>query len=169
MRIGQKSYTRYLLRESFRDQGKVKHRIKTNLLVQRADKKIVYSRYKDLAQVKWAFRTSITALVIRPVYVRCESRTREHALVVMLAYRLIQELTKRWRTLDITVQEGISQLTTLCVHQLSVNDQKVTNCVPTPNKTVTKLFKHASIGLPKIREQEDTKISTKTKLTSRRS
>jgi hypothetical protein len=57
----------------------------------------------------------------------------------MLAYRLIQELTKRWRTLDITVQEGISQLTTLCVHQLSVNDQKVTNCVPTPNKTVTKL------------------------------
>jgi len=26
VRIGQKSYTRYLLRESFRDHGKVKHR-----------------------------------------------------------------------------------------------------------------------------------------------
>jgi hypothetical protein len=31
VRIGQKSYTRYLLRESFRDQGKVKHRTIANL------------------------------------------------------------------------------------------------------------------------------------------
>ena len=142
--------------------------IKTNLPVQRADKEIVHSRYKDLAQVEWAFRTSKTVLEMRPVYVRLESRTRGHALVVMLAYRLVQELAKRWRTLDITVPEGISQLTTLCVHQLSVNNQKVTNCVPTPNETVTKLFEHASIGLPKISEQEEAKISTKTKLTSRK-
>ena len=142
--------------------------IKTNLPVQRADKEIVHSRYKDLAQVEWAFRTSKTVLEMRPVYVLLESRTRGHALVVMLAYRLVQELAKRWRTLDITVQEGISQLTTLCVHQLSVNNQKVTNCVPTPNEIVTKLFEHASIGLPKISEQKEAKISTKTKLTSRK-
>ena len=31
VRIGQKSYTRYLLRESFRDQGKVKHRTIANI------------------------------------------------------------------------------------------------------------------------------------------
>ena len=81
---------------------------------------------------------------------------------------MIQELAKRWSTLDITVQEGISQLTTLCVHQLSVNDQKVTNCVTIPNETVAKLFEHASIGLPRITEQEEAKISTKTKLTPRK-
>ena len=142
--------------------------IKTNLPVRRADKEIVHSCYKDLAQVEWAFRTSKTVLEMRPVYVRRESRTRGHALVVMLAYRLIQELAKRWSTLDITVQEGISQLTTLCVHQLSVNDQKVTNCVPIPNEIVAKLFKHANIGLPRITEQEEAKISTKTKLTPRK-
>ena len=143
--------------------------IKTNLPVDRADKDIVHSRYKDLAQVEWAFRTSKTVLEMRPVYVRRESRTRGHALVVMFAYRLIQELAKRWHALDITVQEGIAQLTTLCVHELSVNNQTVTHCVPTPNETVAKLFEHANVSHPRISKQEEAKISTKTKLTSRRS
>jgi len=36
-----------------------------------ADKKTIHSRYKDLAQVEWAFRTSKTVqLEMRPVNVR---------------------------------------------------------------------------------------------------
>ena len=85
---------------------------------------IVHARYKDLAQVEWAFRTAKTAhLEMRPIHVRRESRTRGHAFVVMLAYRLIQELAARWSHLNLTVQEGIDQLASLCLVEVTVNGQ----------------------------------------------
>jgi transposase len=70
-------------------------------------KEIVHDRYKDLAQVEWAFRDSKSVqLEMRPVYLRDESRTRGHALVVMLAYLLVQALRQHWRDIDLTVQEA---------------------------------------------------------------
>ncbi|MCF8168514.1 MAG: IS1634 family transposase, partial [Rhodoferax sp.] len=138
--------------------------------VQSASKEVVHARYKDLAHVEWAFRTSKTVLEMRPLYVRLASRTRGHALVVMLAYRLIQELAKRWRNLDVTVAEGIAQLTTLYVHELSVKgveNRQVVSCVPIPNEAIQKLFEHAGIKLPQPPTKE-VKISTKRKLTSQR-
>ena len=144
--------------------------IKTDVKVQSASKEVVHARYKDLAHVEWAFRTSKTVLEMRPLYVRLASRTRGHALVVMLAYRLIQELAKRWRNLDVTVAEGIAQLTTLCVHELSVKgveNRQVVSCVPIPNEAIQKLFEHAGIKLPQPPIKE-VKISTKRKLTSQR-
>ena len=48
-----------------------------------AAKDIVHARYKDLAQVEWAFRCAKTVhLEMRPIFVRRASRTRGHALVV---------------------------------------------------------------------------------------
>jgi transposase len=42
------------------------------------------------------FRTlKSVELEMRPIYVRCESSTRGHVLVVMLAYRLTQQLARR--------------------------------------------------------------------------
>ena len=59
----------------------------TDLPAEQADKETVHSRYKDLAQVEHAFRTMKTGhLELRPIYVRLASRTRGHALVVMLSY-----------------------------------------------------------------------------------
>jgi transposase len=70
--------------------------IKTDLSAQQADKELVHERYKDLALVEQAFRTSKSVeLEMRPIYVRCESSTRGHVLVVMLAYRLTQQLARR--------------------------------------------------------------------------
>ena len=70
-------------------------------------KEIVHARYKDLAQVEWAFRDSKTVqLETRPVYLRDENRTRGHALVVMLADPMTQALRQRRRDIDLTVQEG---------------------------------------------------------------
>ena len=142
--------------------------IKTNLPQAMAPKEVVHDRYKDLAQVEWAFRSAKSLLEIRPIYVRLAAHTRAHALVVMLAYRLIQELAKRWTALDITVQEGIDRLNTLCVHELSVDARNVTRCIPTPNALVLQLFEHAAIGLPTPTQAEEPKVSTKTKLPSRR-
>jgi transposase len=142
--------------------------IKTNLPQAQVSKEVVHERYKDLAQVEWAFRSAKSLLEIRPIYVRLAAHTRAHALVVMLAYRLIQELAKRWQSLDVTVQEGIDQLSTLCVHELSVAGRDVTRCIPTPNAQVLQLFEHAAIRLPTVTPAEEPKVSTKRKLTSRR-
>ena len=71
--------------------------IKTDLLAAWATTGLVHDRYKDLALVEQNFRTSKTvALELRPVQVRLETSTRGHALVVMLAHRLIQELQHCW-------------------------------------------------------------------------
>jgi len=41
---------------------------------------------------------------MRPVYVQRAGRTRGHALVAMLADKIVQELAERRRDLDLTVQ-----------------------------------------------------------------
>jgi transposase len=62
--------------------------LKTDLPVQVADKALIHDRYKDLGMVETAFRTcKSNHLEVRPVFVRNESNTRGHVLVVMLAYR----------------------------------------------------------------------------------
>ena len=81
----------------------------------------MHDRYKDLAQVKWAFRDSKSAhLEMRPVYLRAENRTRGHAVVVMLAYLMAQELRRRWRDIDLAVREGLDRLAGLCVTEVRV-------------------------------------------------
>ena len=53
------------------------------------------------------FRTMKTDyLHVRPIYVRTESNTRGHVLVVMLAYLLVRELREAWAALDLTAAEG---------------------------------------------------------------
>jgi transposase len=53
--------------------------LKTDLDKDVATKETIHDRYKDLALVEWAFRTSKTVtLEVRPVHVRTESHTRGH-------------------------------------------------------------------------------------------
>ena len=90
--------------------------LRTDLPKALVAKEVVHDRYKDLAQVEWAFRDSKSVhLEMRPVYLRDENRTRGHAVVVMLAYLMVQELRRRWRDMDLTVQEGLDRLASLCV------------------------------------------------------
>ena len=143
--------------------------LKTDLSAQAASKEIVHARYKDLAQVEWAFRSAKTAhLEMRPIHVRRETRTRGHALVVMLAYRLIQELAARWSPLDLTVQEGIAQLASLCLVEVSVNGQVPFSKIPEPSEDVQSLLDHARVSLPSALQGKKPKVSTKKKLQDRR-
>jgi hypothetical protein len=83
----QGKYTCYLLRESYRQDGKVKHRTIVNL-----------SRCSP---------QEIDAI-------RLARRTRGHVFVVMLGDRVVQELAGRWSSLNLTVQEGLDELSSLC-------------------------------------------------------
>lgn len=143
--------------------------LKTDLPAACAAKEIVHARYKDLAQVEWAFRCAKTAhLEMRPIFVRRATRTRGHALVVMLAYRLIQELASRWSALDLTIQEGIDMLASLCLVEVHVNGQVPFNQIPQPSATIQALLDAARVRLPSALPGKKAAVSTKTKLPNRR-
>ena len=96
----------------------------TTDLKKEVNKETVHARYKDLAKVEWAFRTSKTVeLELRPIHVRLADRTRGHALIVMLAYRIVQELANRWKNIELTVPEGINELSQVCAIEMRVNNK----------------------------------------------
>jgi transposase len=143
--------------------------LKTDLSKQQASKETVHDRYKDLSQVEWAFRTcKTTSLEARPVYVCLASRTKGHLLVVMLAYLLVQELYRCWRKLDLTVEEGLDELKSLCTTQVIVKGRSVMHNIPQPRESVQRLLDAAEVTLPKSIADCGVRVSTRKKLTEER-
>jgi hypothetical protein len=143
--------------------------LKTDLTPAQAPKDMVHDRYKDLASVERAFRTCKTAhLEVRPIFLRREARTRAHAFVVMLAYQIIQYLTACWSTLDLTVEEGLQVLATLCLVEVSPKNAPSSHCIPTPRDPIARLLRSADITLPKVFSLSGVRVSTKKKLQSER-
>jgi hypothetical protein len=124
--------------------------IKTDLLADWATTQVVHDRYRDLTLVEQNFRTSKTAeLEMRPIHVRLEASTRGHALVVMMAHRLIQELQQDWAGENLTVEEGLKQLSSLCVTEVLVNGAVKDQLLPEPRVQVKKLMALAQVEMPK--------------------
>jgi Transposase DDE domain len=143
--------------------------LKTDLTPVQAPKEMVHDRYKDLTSVEYAFRTCKTAhLEVRPLFLRLEARTRAHAFVVMLAYQIIQELAACWSPLDLTVEEGLHALATLCLVEVAPQNAPSYHCIPTPRDAIAHLLRHADIKLPKAFALSGTRVSTKKKLQSER-
>ena len=143
--------------------------LKTDLSAQQASKETVHDRYKDLSQVEWAFRSSKTTLLeARPIYVCLESRTRGHLLVVMLAYLLVQELARCWRDLDLTVQEGLEELKSLCTTQVVIKGRALLHNIPQPRASVQRLLEAANVALPTSIIDRGVRVSTRKKLTEER-
>jgi len=143
--------------------------LKTDLRVEQAAASIVDARYRDLAQVEWAFRTCKTAfLEVRPVYVRLESRTRGHALVVMLAYMLVKQLAQFWGHLDVTVEEGVHDLAQLCVTTVEMQDGIRLDEIPHPRQSSAQLLAAAEVNLPPMLPCRKASVDTTRKLQSRR-
>jgi hypothetical protein len=144
------------LRETYRAGGKVKNRTlanlshctpgeieairlalahKSDLTPTVADLHTIHDRYKELAEVERAFRTCKTGhLEVRPVYVRTEESTRGHVLVVMLAYLIVRYLRRAWAALDLTMEEGVAQLATLCSLQVGIRGQSACHRLPIPRE-----------------------------------
>jgi len=143
--------------------------VKSDLPREYADAQTIHDRYKDLTLVEQAFRTSKTVhLEMRPWFVHIEKNTRGHALVVMLAYLIARYLRQAWEALDLTVQEGLDQLTTLCATQILVKDEVRCNQIPAPRDLSQKLLKAADIHLPTALPCLGAKVVTRKKLTERR-
>jgi hypothetical protein len=143
--------------------------LKTDLTPAQAPKEMVHDRYKDLASVEQAFRSCKTVhLEVRPIFLRLEARTRAHAFVVMLAYQIIRYLASCWSAFDVTVEEGLHALTTLCLVEVAPQNAASYHCIPTPRDAIARLLHSADITLPKAFSLSGTRVSTKKKLQSER-
>jgi hypothetical protein len=143
--------------------------IKTDLPATAASPQVVHDRYKDLTDVEMAFRTSKTAhLEMRPVYVRTEEHTRGHVLVVMLAFLIRRALSRAWAGLNVTVEEGLAQLATLCSMEVKVDGGASCLRIPTPRAESVALLKAASVRVPEVLPHWETRVVTRRSLPSRR-
>jgi hypothetical protein len=112
-------------------------------------KQVIHDRYKDLAQVEQAFRSCKTGLLeMRPWYVTKEESTRGHALEVMLAYLITHYLQQAWADFNLTVEEGLKQLTLICSTEMIIRGQERCQRIPRPGVTAARLLQAANVHLP---------------------
>jgi len=142
--------------------------IKTDLKSEDAQAQEIHSRYKDLARVEQAFRTSKTVLLEqRPIFVRKAKRTRGHALIVMLAYMISHAIRHYWEEIDFTIQEGLNELSSVTTDVLKAGGKKI-SIIAQPRLEAAELLKAIDVELPKCIVNLGTKVATKTKLKERR-
>lgn len=143
--------------------------IKTDLKKEVAGSQFVHDRYKDLALVERAFRTSKTVeLEMRPIHVRKASRTRGYLVVVMLAYMIVRELNQLWNKIDLTVEEAIHELSSLCSTEICNNGVSICNLVPAPRTSVKQLLEEAKIIMPTALPCNGEIVATRKKLPNNR-
>jgi len=143
--------------------------IKTDISKEEVDKQVVHDRYKDLALVEKAFRDwKMVILEVRPIHVRIEESTRAHVVVVMLAYKITRKLRQAWENFDLTVKEGLDQLSTLCSTEVQVKGQGSCLKIPRPRKDSRGLLEALNITMPTVLPHRKVNVVTRKKLKERR-
>jgi transposase len=143
--------------------------IKTDLACEVATAEHIHARYKELAYVEKAFRTMKTVLLeMRAIYVRKAERTRAHVFVIMLAYLFIDKLQKAWRDVELTVEEGIAELASICSLEIHMRDHAVCQTIPEPRPMGKTLLEKLNITLPKAIPSRKAIVATTKKLVSER-
>ena len=145
--------------------------IVSDLPVENADKQTLHDRYKDLAKVENGFRTLKHGhLEIRPWYVQNEDNTRAHALTAMLALKIRRRLEAAWTPYNKTVEEGLSELATLCVIEIydKESGRTVSRELPEPSISQEQLLSAIGVKLPKKIAPAGPEVVTRVKLEERR-
>jgi hypothetical protein len=126
---------------------------------------VIHDRYKDLAQVEQAFRTCKTGLLeMRPWYVTKEESTRGHALEVMLAYLITHHLQQAWAGFNLTVEEGLKQLSLIVSTKIAIKGQESCQRIPRPGRTAAQLLEAANVHLPQVLPDLGTLVVTRKQL-----
>ena len=128
----------------------------------------IHDRYKSLSDVEWAFRTMKTTLLeLRAIFVRKAPRTRAHVFIMMMAYMIAYELRRLWHDVELTVEEGINELASLCATEVIINGVSC-QTVPEPRPLGKTLLEKADIALPDAIPSRNIVVDTRRKLVSRR-
>jgi transposase len=144
--------------------------IKTDLSADIASTHTIHSRYKNLADVEFAFRTMKTTLLeMRGIFVRKANRTRAHVFIIMLAYLLAYQLRRLWYDVELTVEEGIKELASICSVEVVSPDGKLSyQTIPEPRELGKVLLNKTGASLPDAIPCRNVNVDTRKKLTSER-
>lgn len=141
--------------------------VETDLQTAHADAQTIHDRYKDLALVERDFRTLKTGhLEMRPWFVCTEDNTQAHALTAMLALKVRRHLERAWWSLEVTVEEGLSELEQLCVIELlhPGSGQVVARQVPEPSARQKQLLEALRLVLPSTVPEANVTVGTRKKI-----
>ena len=142
--------------------------IKSDLNKAKASAATIHERYKSLSDVEWAFRTMKTTLLeLRAIFVRKAQRTRAHVFIMTMAYMIAYELRRLWYDAEMTVEEGINELASLCTIQLTINGMSC-QTIPQPRPLGKLLLEKASITLPDAIPHRKVHVDTRVKLAQKR-
>ena len=86
----------------------------------------------------------------------------------MLAYLIRRELSRAWTSLDLTVEEGLHQLQTLCTTEVQVEGGSSCLRIPTPDGATRSLLHALKLHLPEALPRSDIRVVTRKKLPERR-
>jgi transposase len=143
--------------------------IKTDLPGENASAETVHTRYKGLAEVEYAFRTmKATLLEMRGIFVRKANRTRAHVFIIMLAYLLAYQLRRLWQDVELTVEEGIAELASICAIELTFSNQTTCQTIPEPRPLGKLLLDKLDITLPDAIPHKGVAVVTRKNLVSER-
>jgi hypothetical protein len=141
--------------------------VETDLQPAQADAQTLHDRYKDLALVERDFRNLKTGhLEFRPWFVCTQDNTQAHALTSMLALKIRRHLERAWWPLELTVEEGLRELETLCVQELvhSQSGQVVGRHVPAPSLSQVQLLQALNLSLPTTVPEAAVTVGTRKKI-----
>jgi transposase len=144
--------------------------IKTDLSADIASTQTVHCRYKDLAEVEFAFRTMKTTLLeMRGIFVRKANHTRAHVFIIMLAYLLAYRLRRLWYNVELTVEEGVKELASICSVEVTSPDGQISyQTIPEPRELGKTLLAKTGISLPDAIPCRNINVDTRKKLISER-
>ena len=108
-----------------------------------------------------------TLLHLRGIYVRKANRTRAHVFSIMLAYMIAFELRRLWREMEVTIEEGIEELCSLCATEVVIGNLSV-QTIPRPIATGQMLLEKADITLPDAIPSRKATVFTRKKLVEER-
>jgi transposase len=141
--------------------------VETDLKRAQADAQTVHDRYKDLALVERDFRTLKSGhLDFRPWFVCTQENTQAHALTSMLALKVRRHLERAWWPLEVTVEEGLRELETLCVVELvhPQSGEVIARQVPEPSARQQQLLQALNLSLPATVPQGRVIVGTRKKI-----
>ncbi len=142
--------------------------IKSNVSKSKLSTQNLHDRYCDLEKVERAFRTMKTIhLELRPIYVRTKASTRGHVFLVMLALIVQRELERLWKKIELTVEEGIEELSSIHFQTVRIGEASI-QTTPDPTAIGKKLLTAAKIKLPSTFPHVEANVHTKKKLVSER-
>ena len=143
--------------------------VKTDLSSELASTETVHARYKGLAEVEFAFRTMKTTLLeMRGIFVRKAERTRAHVFIIMLAYLLAYHLRRCWSDVELTVEEGIAELASICTMALIMPNHVTCQIIPEPRPLGKRLLERVDVTLPDAIPHRNISVVTRKQLVSER-